>query len=68
MDKRIAKEMHNLLERFGRIFDEAGELTLQITDPDEARAVRRVWGNMLECTVDLSLAIYKVDPSLRPDD
>ncbi len=68
MEKEVAREMNALLRRFDELFDLAGALTLRMEDEDEAKAVRRYWGDMFEQSMALSEKVFASDPSLRPAD
>jgi hypothetical protein len=68
MEKKTAQEMRALLEKFEQIFDEAELVIANIDDEAEARAIRRLWGDMLSLSYELSVKTFEVDPSLRPPD
>jgi hypothetical protein len=66
MDRAIAEKMVELLLRFDEPFNAATELTDQMTDEAEARAIRRGLAGILVRIDDVIRPIVRQFPDLDP--
>ncbi len=67
MDRVVAEKLIETLRRFDEPFNVATELTDQMTDESEARAVRRGLAEILTRIDDVIRPVVRQFPDLDPD-
>lgn len=68
MDKKIARQLVDIVMSLGEPMNRATALSLEISDPEEQVYVRRVVGETTNrLYVDLMLPIIRQYPDLDPD-